>query len=283
MKRFSQLAIPYVVWAVIMLLLPMLLILFYSFTETGNGIVTFSFTLKYFRKFFTDPDFLLVLLRSLRIAFKTTVICVLLGYPVAYFIAGCSDRVRNILVLAITFPMWINMLVRTYAWIGILSDGGIAQRILMRLGLGECKLLYTETAVLIGMIYNFIPFMILQINTSLCKMDRSLIEAGYDLGANEVQNFLRVVFPLSIPGVVSGISLVFLPAVSSFSIPKLLGGGQYFLIGNVIENQFITVGEWNFGSAISMIIALIMMLSMYVVRHLEDKTTGMETLESSRA
>jgi len=283
MKRFSQLAIPYVVWAVIMLLLPMLLILFYSFTETGNGIVTFSFTLKYFRKFFTDPDFLLVLLRSLRIAFKTTVICVLLGYPVAYFIAGCSDRVRNILVLAITFPMWINMLVRTYAWIGILSDGGIAQRILMRLGLGERKLLYTETAVLIGMIYNFIPFMILQINTSLCKMDRSLIEAGYDLGANEVQNFLRVVFPLSIPGVVSGISLVFLPAVSSFSIPKLLGGGQYFLIGNVIENQFITVGEWNFGSAISMIIALIMMLSMYVVRHLEDKTTGMETLESSRA
>lgn len=280
MKKFSQLAIPYVVWAVIMLLLPMLLILFYAFTEKGNGIMAFSLTLRHFRKFFTDPDFLLVLLRSLRIALKTTVICILLGYPVAYFIAGCSDRVRAFLVLAITFPMWINMLVRTYAWIGILSDGGIAQRLIMKLGLGEHKLLYTESAVLIGMVYNFIPFMILQINTSLSKMDKSLIEAGYDLGANEVQTFLRVVLPLSIPGVVSGISLVFLPAVSSFSIPKLLGGGQYFLIGNVIENQFITVGEWNFGSAISMIIALIMMLSMYVVRHLEDKTTGMETLES---
>ena len=274
MKRFSQLAAPYIVWAVIMLLLPMLLIVLYAFTDTGNEILTFRFTLDNFIKFFTDPDFLLVLWRSIKIAFKTTVICVLLGYPIAYFIAFSSDKVRNILILAITLPTWINMLVRTYAWIGLLSDGGFFQQILGIFGLGDTELLYTEGAVLIGMVYNFIPFMILQINTSLSKMDRSLADASHDLGADGIQTFLRVTLPLSLPGVVSGISLVFLPAVSSFSIPKLLGGGQFFLIGNVIENQFITVGEWNFGSSISMIMALIMMATMYLIRKLDAYSSG---------
>ena len=274
MKRFSQLAAPYIVWAVIMLLLPMLLIVLYAFTDTGNEILTFRFTLDNFIKFFTDPDFLLVLWRSIKIAFKTTVICVLLGYPIAYFIAFSSDKVRNMLILAITLPTWINMLVRTYAWIGLLSDGGIFQQILGIFGLGDTELLYTEGAVLIGMVYNFIPFMILQINTSLSKMDRSLADASHDLGADGIQTFLRVTLPLSLPGVVSGISLVFLPAVSSFSIPKLLGGGQFFLIGNVIENQFITVGEWNFGSSISLIMALIMMATMYLIRKLDAYSSG---------
>ena len=274
MKRFSQLAAPYIVWAVIMLLLPMLLIVLYAFTDTGNEILTFRFTLDNFIKFFTDPDFLLVLWRSIKIAFKTTVICVLLGYPIAYFIAFSSDKVRNILILAITLPTWINMLVRTYAWIGLLSDGGIFQQILGIFGLGDTELLYTEGAVLIGMVYNFIPFMILQINTSLSKMDRSLADASHDLGADGIQTFLRVTLPLSLPGVVSGISLAFLPAVSSFSIPKLLGGGQFFLIGNVIENQFITVGEWNFGSSISLIMALIMMATMYLIRKLDAYSSG---------
>ena len=274
MKRFSQLAVPYIVWAVIMLLLPMLLIVLYAFTDTGNEILTFRFTLDNFIKFFTDPDFLLVLWRSIKIAFKTTVICVLLGYPIAYFIAFSSDKVRNILILAITLPTWINMLVRTYAWIGLLSDGGIFQQILGIFGLGDTELLYTEGAVLIGMVYNFIPFMILQINTSLSKMDRSLADASHDLGADGIQTFLRVTLPLSLPGVVSGISLVFLTAVSSFSIPKLLGGGQFFLIGNVIENQFITVGEWNFGSSISLIMALIMMATMYLIRKLDAYSSG---------
>ena len=198
----------------------------------------------------------------------------LLGYPIAYFIARSSDKVRNILVLVITLPMWINMLVRTYAWIGILSDGGILQNILSFLGFGEPELLYTEGAVLLGMVYNFLPFMILQVNTSLCKMDKSLLEASADLGANRFQTFWRVTFPLSLSGVISGITLVFLPAVSSFFIPKLLGGGQFFLIGNVIENQFITVGEWNFGSAISMIMAVVMMLCMFLIRRVDERNSG---------
>ena len=274
MKRFSQLAVPYIVWTVIMLLLPMILIVLYAFTDTGNEIMTFRFTLANFAKFFTDPDFLLVLWRSIKIALKTTVICVLIGYPIAYFIAFSSDKVRDMLILAITLPTWINMLVRTYAWIGLLSDGGIFQSLLGIFGLGDTELLYTEGAVLIGMVYNFIPFMILQINTSLSKMDRSLTDASHDLGADGIQTFLRVTLPLSLPGVVSGISLVFLPAVSSFSIPKLLGGGQFFLIGNVIENQFITVGEWNFGSSISLIMALIMMGTMYLIRRLDAYSSG---------
>ena len=243
MKRFSQLAVPYIAWAAMMLILPMALIVLYSFTTQGNSIISFSFTLEHYVKFFTDPDFLIILWRSLVIAFKTTVICLLLGYPVAYFIARSSEKVQNILVLCITIPMWINMLVRTYAWIGLLSEGGLIQRILSIFGLGEAELLYTEAAVLLGMVYNFLPFMILQINTSLCKMDHSLLEASADLGATPAQTFLHITLPLSLPGVINGITLVFLPAVSSFFIPKLLGGGQYFLIGNMIENQFITVGE----------------------------------------
>lgn len=274
MKRFSQLALPYIVWAVLMLVLPMALIAMYSFMEQGNSIISFSFTLDHYIKFFTDKDFLLILWRSLLIALKTTVICLFLGYPVAYFIARSEEKVQNILILCITLPMWINMLVRTYAWIGLLSENGLVQKILGIVGLGNTELLYTEGAVLLGMVYNFIPFMILQVQTSLSKMDHSLLEASADLGAGPVQTFWRVTFPLSVPGVINGITLVFLPAVSSFFIPKLLGGGQYFLIGNMIENQFITVGEWNFGSAISMIMAVIMMLLMMAVRKAELRNQG---------
>lgn len=274
MKRFSQLALPYIVWAALMLVLPMGLIALYSFMEQGNSIISFSFTLEHYVKFFTDKDFLLILWRSLLIAVKTTIICLLLGYPAAYFISRCSERAQNILILCVTIPMWINMLVRTYAWIGLLSEGGIVQRILSLIGLGDTELLYTEGAVLLGMVYNFLPFMILQVQTSLSKMDHSLLEASADLGASPAKTFWRVTFPLSIPGVINGITLVFLPAVSSFFIPKLLGGGQYFLIGNMIENQFITVGEWNFGSAISMIMAVIMMLLMMAVRKVEIHNRG---------
>ncbi len=274
MKKFTTLAVPYIVWSALMLVLPMALIALYSLTNQGNTIISFSFTLEHYVKFFTDPDFLLILWRSFVIAVKTTIICLLLGYPVAYFIARSNEKLQSILVLSITIPMWINALVRTYAWIGLLSDGGIIQQILAFLGFHDVQLLYTEGAVLLGMVYNFLPFMILQINTALCKMDNSLLEASADLGANPLQTFLRVTFPLSVPGVINGITLVFLPAVSSFFIPKLLGGGQYFLIGNMIENQFITVGEWNFGSAISMIMAIIMMLMMMAVRKAEDRTQG---------
>ena len=274
MKKFSQLAIPYIVWAALMLILPMALIAMYSFMEPGNSIVSFSLTLEHYVRFFTDPDFLLVLWNSIVIAVKTTIICLLVGYPIAYFISRCDEKAQNLWVLAITMPTWINMLVRTYAWIGLLSEGGLIYQLFALFGFKDVQLLYTEGAVLLGMVYNFLPFMILQINTSLCKMDHSLLEAAADLGANGAQTFRSVTLPLSLPGVINGITLVFLPAVSSFFIPKLLGGGKYFLVGNLIENQFITVGEWNFGSAISMIMAIIMMLMMMAVRKVENRNNG---------
>ena len=269
MKQFRNMALPYIVWSAVMIILPMLLIVMYAFTQKGNDVLTFRITLQNFVRFFSDPIFLEVLKRSLWVAVLTTVLCLVLGYPVAYIIAQADGRKKMLLVLLITIPMWINMLVRTYAWVGILQDKGLIYTILGWFGLGPVSLIYTDFAVILGMVYNFIPFMILQIYTSLTKMDKSYLEAASDLGANKVQSFLRITLPLSLPGVLSGITLVFLPAVSSFFIPKMLGGGQYVLIGNVIESQFLTSGNWNFGSAISLIMAVIIMISLYVTKKVD--------------
>ena len=269
MKQFRNMVYPYVAWIAVMIVAPMLMIVLYAFTTAGNDVTTIRFTLDNFARFFSDQVFLDVLRRSLFIAVITTIICVLVGYPIAYAIAQRSEKSNMFWVLVITMPTWINMMVRTYAWVGILQDGGLINSLLGLFGIGPFKMMYTTFAVVLGMVYNFIPFMILQIHTSLTKMDKSYLEAAADLGANKVQSFLRVTLPLSLPGVLSGITLVFLPAVSSFFIPKLLGGGQYVLIGNVIETQFLTSGDWNFGSAISLIMAVIIMISMYITRKVD--------------
>ena len=270
MKKFAQLAIPYIIWAALMLVLPMALIALYSFMEHGNSIVSFSLTLEHYVKFFTDPDFLVILWRSLLIAVKTTVICLLLGYPVAYFIARSSERVQNILVLCITMPTWINMLVRTYAWIGLLSEGGLVQRVLSIFGLGEVELLYTEGAVLLGMVYNLIPFMILQINTSLCKMDNSLLEASENMGCTGTRRFFKVVMPLSRSGIVSGITMVFVPSVSTFYISQKLGGSSFDLIGDTIERQFQTAYNYNLGAAMSLVLMAVILISMAIMNRYSD-------------
>jgi len=262
-------ALPYIVWMVAMIVIPMLLIMLYAFTNKGNDVATIRFTFENFSRFFSDTVFMSVLRRSLFIAVLTTVICILLGYPIAYVIANRSENNKMFWILLITLPTWINMLVRTYAWMGILQDGGIINSFLGFFGIGPIIMIHTTFAVVLGMVYNFIPFMILQIYTALTKMDKSYLEAASDLGANKVQSFLRVTLPLSIPGVISGITLVFLPAVSSFFIPKLLGGGQYVLIGNVIETEFLTSGDWNFGSAISLAMAVIIMISMYITKKVD--------------
>jgi len=269
MKQFRKMTYPYVIWISIMIVVPMLLILLYAFTKEGNEVTNFVFTFANFKRFLSDTIFLEVLWRSLKIAVATTVICILLGYPAGYYIAKSSEKVMMRWVLVITMPTWINMLVRTYAWVGILQDGGVISRFLALFGFDGVVLLYTDFAVVLGMVYNFLPFMVLQIYTALAKMDNSLLEASHDLGANRVQTFLHITLPLSLPGVISGITLVFLPAVSSFFIPKLLGGGQYVMIGTVIESQFLTAGDWNFGSAISFIMAVIIMLSMYAAKKVD--------------
>lgn len=238
-----------------MIIVPMLMIVLYAFTVEGNSVLTLQFTFSNFARFFSDAIFPSVMWRSLKMAFFTTVICILIGYPMAYIMAQKKPGSQRLMVLLVTLPMWINMLVRTYAWKGILSRFGVS----------------SEIRVYIGMVYNFLPFMILEIYTALSKIDPSLITAARDLGANERQTFLRVTLPLSLSGVVSGITLVFLPAVSSFFIPKLLGGGQYVLIGNLIEDYFVSTGDWNFGSAISLIMAVIILISMYITRKLDKE------------
>ena len=258
MKSFSKMVYPYVVWMSIMIVFPMFMIVLYSITVKGNDVLTFQFTLSNFTRFFSDSVFPSVLWRSLKMAFVTTVMCIAIGYPAAYVIAKTKSNSQAIMILLITLPTWINMLVRTYAWRGLLNPFDIS---------GEMK-------VYIGMVYNFLPFMILQIYTSLSKIDTNLIIAAQDLGANNVETFKRVILPLSLSGVVSGITLVFLPAVSSFFIPKLLGGGQYVLIGNLIEDYFISTGDWNFGSAISLIMAIIILISMFITKKLDREGQG---------
>ena len=269
MNHFKKMAYPYVAWISVMVVAPMLLIVMYAFIEQGNDVTTFKFTLSNFTRFFSDSVYTDVLYRSLYVALITTLICLLIGYPAAYIIAMAKPKHKAALVLLITFPTWINMLVRTYAWLGILQDNGIINSFLGLFGIEPIQMIYTNFAVILGMVYNFVPFMILQIYSALDKMDKSYLEAASDLGAKRVQSFLRATFPMSLPGVISGITLVFLPAVSSFFIPKLLGGGQFVLIGNVIETQFLTAGDWGFGSAISLIMAIIIMISLYITRRLD--------------
>lgn len=275
-NAFRFMTYPYIAWISAMIVIPMILIIFYAFTVQGNDVVTIKFSLDNFLRFVTDATFLRVVGKSLWIAFVTTAICIVLGYPIAYIISKARAKNGIILILLLTLPTWINMLVRTYAWMGILQEGGMLSKIMEFFGVPGVSLLYTDFAVALGMVYNFLPFMILQIHTSLAKMDNSLLEAAADLGASRFQSFWRVTFPLSLPGVVSGITLVFLPAVSSFFIPKLLGGGQYVLVGNVIESQFLTAGDWNFGSAISLIMAIIIIFSMWLTRKI-DAQPGKET------
>ncbi len=228
MKSFSKMVYPYAVWMIIMIIVPMLMIVLYAFTTQGNDVLTFQFTLSNFARFFSDNVFPSVLWRSLKMAVITTLICILIGYPAAYAMAKSKPHSQAVMVLLITLPMWINMLVRTYAWKGILSDSPLS----------------AEVQVYIGMVYNFLPFMILQIYTALSKIDPALITAAHDLGAND----------------------------SSFFIPKLLGGGRFVLIGNLIEDYFISTGDWNFGSAISMIMAVIILISMYVMRRFDKQS-----------
>ena len=253
MKSFFRMTYPYILWIGLFIVEPMIMILLYALTRTGNSTLIFQFTFENFTKFFKDPVFLRVLFTSLKIAFLTTVFCILIGYPAALFMANLPDRTQTLMVLLLTLPMWINMLLKTYAWRVILNNFDFE----------------SEVRVFIGMVYDFLPYMIIQIHTSIAKLDKNLTIAAYDLGANRWKTFLKVTLPLSIPGIISGITLVFLPAVSSFVIPKLLGGGDYVLIGNLIEIYFLTAGDWNFGSAISLIMALIIIASMWLTKRLD--------------
>lgn len=270
-KSQSLLAYPYVIWSLIFIVAPILIILILSFFKTTNGETIFS--LDNYKKIL-NPTYLNIFLHSIVLAFISTVLCLILGYPVAYIISKYNLKKRNILILLFILPMWMNFLIRTYAWMAILNTNGILNNILGIFGISPVKFLYTEGAVLLGMVYNFLPFMVIPIYTVLIKLDQTLIEASYDLGATKFQTFKKVIFPLSLPGVISGITMVFMPAVSTFVISRLLGGSKYLLVGNLIEQEITTVGDWNLGSSLAIFMMILILISMAFMTKYEKKYAG---------
>lgn len=275
MKQYKRLVSPYVLWSFLLIALPLVLIVLYSVTVGDNSLVNIHFTLDNFRKI-SDPVYLRVFAKSLQIGLITTGVCLLLAYPMAYFISKFSEGVQDILILLVTIPMWINTLLRTYAWISLLADNGIINSLLKALGLNQATMMYTNFSVIMGLVCDLLPFMVIPIHTSLAKMDYSIVEAAGDLGANKIQTFTKVILKLSLPGVINGVTMVFLLSISSFVIPVLLGGHQFVLIGNLIENQFISVGDWNFGSAISVLLAIAILLMMGFMKKIDPEDGGGE-------
>lgn len=269
MQVYKKAAAPYLVWAGVFVLLSLAMVIYFAFTTEAGG-----FTLANFSRIFTIRT-VGTILRSIRVALITTVICLALAYPFAWIVSTLKVRYQTTAILLIMIPMWMNFLLRTYAWVTILSKNGILNSLLSRLGLGPLDLLYTEGAVILGMVYNFLPFMILPIYTALEKMDQGLIEAARDLGATPLDTFRRVIFPLSLPGVISGVAMVFIPAISTFEITALLGGNKTNLIGNVIEQQFTVTGDWNYGSALSVILMVFLVVSLIFTREdVVEETTA---------
>mgnify|MGYP000680038763 FL=1 len=273
MHHYKGLVKPYVLWSFLLIVLPLALILLYSITTGDNSLITIHFTLNNFRKI-SDPIYLNVFIKSLQMGLITTGVCLVLAYPMAYIISKFDESSQNILILLVTIPMWINTLLRTYAWISLLSDNGIINSLFKLLGLNQQTMMYTNFSVVMGLVCDLLPFMVIPIHTSLAKMDHSLVEAASDLGANRFQTFTKVILKLSLPGVINGVSMVFLLSISSFVIPQLLGGHQFVLIGNLIENQFISVGDWNFGSSISVILAVIILAMMGFMKKIDPDENG---------
>lgn len=273
MHHYKGLVKPYVLWSFLLIVLPLALILLYSITTGDNSLITIHFTLDNFRKI-SDPIYLNVFIKSLQMGLITTGDCLVLAYPMAYIISKFDESSQNILILLVTIPMWINTLLRTYAWISLLSDNGIINSLFKLLGLNQQTMMYTNFSVVMGLVCDLLPFMVIPIHTSLAKMDHSLVEAASDLGANRFQTFTKVILKLSLPGVINGVSMVFLLSISSFVIPQLLGGHQFVLIGNLIENQFISVGDWNFGSSISVILAVIILVMMGFMKKIDPDENG---------
>ncbi|MGL5417122.1 MAG: ABC transporter permease [Clostridium sp.] len=258
-NKFSFLSAPYVLWSAIFIVVPLLIIVFFSLTvETSTG---YKFSLENFSRMFQEQYFA-IFIKSLVLAAISTVLCLILGFPIAYIVSKMDIKKRNLIIMLFILPMWMNFLLRTYAWIPILGKYGVVNNFLGLFGIEPIQLLYRDGTILLGMVYNFLPFMILPIYTVLSKLDINLINAAKDLGADNKTIFKKIIFPLSLPGVVSGITMVFMPAVSTFVISKLLGGGKTMLIGNVIEQQFTATNNWNFGSSIAIILMILILISM---------------------
>ncbi|CAM2835147.1 ABC transporter permease [Rariglobus hedericola] len=259
---------PMLAWLVLFVIVPMAILFVYSFCSRDDlGRVVFEFTFENYQRVF-DPIYLNVLWRSICYAALTTALCVMLGYPVAWFIARQREAVRNRLLLLVMIPFWTSFLIRTYAWITILKSEGLLNGFLLSAGVipEPLEILYTPAAVVIGLVYAYLPFMILPIYGSAEKLDNALVEAAHDLGAGPVRAFSEVIVPLTWPGIAAGILLVFVPAIGMFAITDLMGGAKVPMIGNVIQNQFFKARNWPFGAALGVVFTLMFIIAYALIQ-----------------
>ena len=269
---------PYSVWAVLFIVVPLLFVGYYAFTDQD-----FHFTFGNISRFFTATSqiddgetvrevhtYLVIFMRSLKLAVISTVICLLMAYPLAYIMARARSRTQNILMTLIMIPMWMNFLIRTYAWMTILQDTGILNSFLSALHLGRIHIIGTETAVVIGMVYDYFPYMVLPIYSVMAKLDVRLLEAASDLGCPSLSVLRRVIWPLSLPGVLSGITMVLIPSISTFYISQKLGNGKFYLIGDAIESQYVA-NNLHFAAAIAFILMLVLLVGMALLQRMANK------------
>lgn len=260
-------ACPYIVWSVIFIIVPLIIMVYFALTD-ANGTFTLAniMSLGRFKKAFG---------LSIVYAVIATIITLILAYPMAYFMTKLKISSQRMIMMIIMLPMWMNFLIRTYSWITILANTGIINSFLQKLGIGPIKLINTPGAVILGMVYDFIPYMILPIYSVMSKIDNSLLEASEDLGSNAFNKFKRVIFPLSRPGVISGITMVFVPSVSTFYISQKLGGNKTMLVGDAIEHFYNSGPDYyNIASAISLILMVLIMLSLFVMNRFSDEDDG---------
>ena len=263
-SKAKFLSTPYVVWSAIFIIIPLCMVFYYGFTDK-SGAFTFENILA-----IAQFEHLKGLFLALGLSLIATIVCILLAYPLALILNTKKKNAHSIVVFIFILPMWMNFLLRTMAWQNILENNGVINTVLTFLGFEPLKLINTSGAIILGMVYNFLPFMILPIFNSISKIDENVINAARDLGANSFTVFKKVILPLSIPGVISGTTMVFIPALTTFVISKLLGGSKILLIGNIIEEEFTQASNWNLGSGLSCVLMIFIIVSM-VISSIFDK------------
>jgi len=261
--KTKRLATPYLVWMVIFTIVPLGIVIYYAFTDSVTG----AFTLKNIANI---GNYLPIFVKSIWLALISSIICMVIGYPAAYYIAGRSPKAQRFLYMLIMLPMCISFLLRTLAWVALLDDTGIINGVVTAMGLKALPLIRTNAAVVLGMVYNYLPYMIMPLYTVIMKIDPRLVEAAEDLGCNSAQVFRRVIFPLSVPGIISGFTMVFVPAVSTFYISQKLGSSGTTLIGDVIESQFKTAYNPNLGAALSLILMVLVFICIGIMNRFSD-------------
>ena len=266
LQRYA--AAPHIVWSVLFIIVPLVFVAYYAFTDVSTG----KFTMENIAAFFTK-DYLLIFSKSVKLAIIATAICLLMGYPIAYFITTCKPNTQRLLIILLMLPMWMNFLIRTYALMTLLQDTGIINTLLGKIGIDPLHVIGTETAVVIGMVYDYLPYMILPIYSVMSKMDHRLIEAAADLGCNGFGVLRKVIFPLSISGVISGVTMVFVPSISTFYISQKLGGVDTLLIGDVIEQHY-TSSNYNMTASLSFVLMVILIVGLAIVNHYTDSDEG---------